>query len=220
MGETDHPDLGKFPMLRWGMQFDPITTSTRDFYRHLIAAITPRPIAWVSTISPRGILNLAPFSFFNGVGANPPAVVFSPVNRRDGTRKDTVINIEANAQFVVNVVSEPMARQMNATSAEVPYETSVFELAQLTPEPSVRINPPRVKEALVQMECELFQIIHVGEGPLAANVIIGRIVMMHADEKVLDANGQIDPEKLATIGRMGTNLYSRTKDRFAMDRPE
>src|SRR5271154_330187 len=141
------------------------STPSRDVYRHMIACITPRPIAWVSTISPGGVPNLAPFSFFNGVGANPPAVVFSPVNRRDGSRKDTVINIEANRQFVVNVVSEPMASRMNHTSAELPYEVNEFEVCGLTPLPSVRIQPPRVKEAPVQMECELFEIVRVGHGP-------------------------------------------------------
>lgn len=201
------------------MTIDPHTTPTRDFYRHMIACITPRPIAWVSTISPAGVPNLAPFSFFNGVGANPPAVVFSPVNRRDGSRKDTVINIEANRQFVVNIVSEPSAERMNCTSAELPYEVNEFETCGLTPAPSVLIKPPRVQEAPVQMECELFDILHVGHGPLAANLVIGLIVLMHVDERVLDAGGQIDPEKLATIGRMGASLYSRTRDRFEMERP-
>jgi flavin reductase (DIM6/NTAB) family NADH-FMN oxidoreductase RutF len=202
------------------MTIDPTTTPARDVYRHMIACITPRPIAWVSTISPAGVPNLAPFSFFNGVGANPPAVVFSAVNRRDGSRKDTVINIEATRQFVVNVVSEPMAEKMNCTSAELPYEISEFAVCHLTPEPSVRVKPPRVMEAMVQMECELFDLVHVGDGPLAANVMIGRIVLLHVNDAVLDAAGQIDPEKLATIGRMGGNLYSRTKDRFVMERPE
>src|SRR3954471_10074575 len=100
------------------MTIDPATTSPRDFYRHLIASITPRPIAWVSTVSPAGVPNLAPFSFFNGVGANPPAVMFCPVNRRDGSRKDTLVNVEATRQFVVNVVSDRLAERMNATSAE------------------------------------------------------------------------------------------------------
>jgi len=201
------------------MTFDPATTSIRDFYRHMIACITPRPIAWVSTISPGNIPNLAPFSFFNGVGANPPAVIFSPTNRRDGTPKDTLVNVEKTGQFVVNVVSESCARHMNGTSAEVDYDISEFELCGLTPLPSLRVRPPRVKEAMVQMECELVEVVHVGSGPLAANIVIGRIVVMHVDETVLDAQGQIDPDKLATIGRMGGNLYSRTKDRFELDRP-
>src|SRR5438132_13072891 len=102
------------------MLIEPEKSTPRDVYRVMISCITPRPIAWVSTISPRGITNLAPFSFFNGVGANPPAVMFSPVNRRDGTRKDTVLNIEASGEFVVNIVSEPLGRVMNETSADIP----------------------------------------------------------------------------------------------------
>jgi flavin reductase (DIM6/NTAB) family NADH-FMN oxidoreductase RutF len=202
------------------MTIDPATTSVRDFYRHMIASITPRPIAWVSTISPGNVPNLAPFSFFNGIGANPPAVVFSPSNHRDGRPKDTLINVEKSRQFVVNIVSESTAIAMNATAADVDYEVNEFELGGLTPIPSLRVRPPRVKEAMVHMECEVIEIVRVGGGPLAGNVVIGRIVMMHADEKVLDAAGQIDAEKLATIGRMGGNLYCRTTDRFELERPK
>jgi flavin reductase (DIM6/NTAB) family NADH-FMN oxidoreductase RutF len=186
----------------------------------MISCITPRPIAWVSTVSPHGVTNLAPFSFFNGLGANPPAVMFSPVNRRDGSRKDTVLNVEATRQFVVNIVSAAVADRMNCTSAEYPYEVSEFERCGLTPVASVKVRPPRVAESLVQMECVLHEIVRVGEGPLAANVIIGRIVLLHAADSVLNEAGEIDPDRLDTIGRMGGNLYGRTRDRFAMDRPE
>src|SRR5688572_22101848 len=99
------------------MKFDPQQTAARAFYQHMVACITPRPIAWVSSISPRGVPNLAPFSFFNGVGANPPSVVFCPVNRRDGSQKDTLINVQATRQFAVNIVSDRLAQQMNQTSA-------------------------------------------------------------------------------------------------------
>jgi flavin reductase (DIM6/NTAB) family NADH-FMN oxidoreductase RutF len=201
------------------MVIDPENTPVDKVYRHLTACITPRPIAWVSTISPAGITNLAPFSFFNGIGANPPAVMFSPVNRRDGTRKDTILNIEANGEFVVNIVSHEMARQMNETSAELPYEVSEFEQCGMTASPSLKVRPPRVREARVHLECVLHQIVYVGRGPLAANVVIGRIVLLHADDRILDGAGQIDPEGLDTIGRMGGAQYTRTRDRFAMERP-
>jgi flavin reductase (DIM6/NTAB) family NADH-FMN oxidoreductase RutF len=201
------------------MNIDPEQLPIPEVYRHLVSCITPRPIAWVSTLSPGGVPNLAPFSFFNGIGANPPAVMFSPVNRRDGSRKDTVINIEATREFVINVVSHAYAPQMNATSADFPYEVSEFETCGLTPTPSARVRPPRVKEAAVHLECVLHQIVPVGEGPLAANVIIGRIVLIHADDSVLDAVGQIDPAKLDTVGRMGGIAYTRTRDRFELPRP-
>jgi flavin reductase (DIM6/NTAB) family NADH-FMN oxidoreductase RutF len=202
------------------MVIDPENNPAHEVYRHMTACITPRPIAWVSTVSPGGITNLAPFSFFNGVGANPPAVMFSPVNRRDGSRKDTILNIEAIGEFVVNIVSDKLAQLMNGTSAELPYEISEFEKCGLTASPSLKVRPPRVKETAVHMECVVHQIVYVGRGPLSANVVIGRIVLLHADDAVLDASGQIDPQKLDTIGRLGGALYSRTRDRFVMERPK
>ena len=201
------------------MTIDPATTPARDFYRHLIASITPRPIAWVSTVSPSGVPNLAPFSFFNGVGANPPAVVFCPTNKRDGGRKDTLVNVEATRQFVVNVVSDRLAGRMNATSAEFEYGVDEFGRCGLTPIASVRVRPPGVGESAVRMECDLIDVVRVGDGPLSGNAVIGRIVLLHADESVLDAAGQVDPAKLDTVGRMGGSLYARTRDRFAMERP-
>jgi len=201
------------------MIIDPSVASPRDIYKVMISCITPRPIAWVSSISPRGVPNLAPFSFFNGVGANPPTVVFCPVNRRDGSRKDTLINIEATPEFVVNIVPYSLAVPMNATSGELPYEVNEFDVAKLTPEPSVKVKVPRVKEAPVHFECVLHQIINVGSGPLGANLVIGRIVWMDISDSVLDSAGQIDARKLDTIGRMGGALYARTTDLFELPRP-
>ena len=114
------------------MIVDPEKLSIREMYRYLIGAICPRPIAWVSSISTKGVHNLAPFSFFTGVTANPPTLVFSPVNRRDGSKKDTIRNIEAHPEFVVNVVSFEQAKAMNQTSAEFDYEVSEFEACGLT----------------------------------------------------------------------------------------
>lgn len=201
------------------MKIDPTALPPRDMYRLMIGVITPRPIAWVSTLSPRGITNLAPYSFFNGVAANPPTVVFSAVNRRDGSKKDTVLNIEASGQFVVNIVSHDARVAMNASSEELPYEISEFESCGVTAIPSEQIAPPRVGESLVQMECVLHQLVHVGSGPLAANVVIGRIVLMHVDDRVLGADGGVDPRALDTIGRMGGEGYARTTDLFFLPRP-
>jgi flavin reductase (DIM6/NTAB) family NADH-FMN oxidoreductase RutF len=202
------------------MRIDPATLHVRDMYQYLIGAITPRPIAWVSTISPNNIPNLAPFSFFNGVAANPPTVVFSPVNRRDGSKKDTVLNLEKTPEFVVNIVSDSLAVPMNDSSAEFAYEVSEFDKCGVTPLKSEKVKPPRVQEAKIHMECVVHQIVHVGEGPLAANLVIGKIVLMHVSEDVLDEKKQIDPAKLDTIGRMGGEWYSRTRDRFALTRPD
>ena len=198
------------------MQIDPENEDPSLVYSTMIRAITPRPIAWVSTISPNGITNLAPFSYFNGICSKPAALMFSPVNKPDGSKKDTVINIEATKQFVVNVVPFSAAQPMFDTAAGFEYETSEFESVtpNLTEKPSVKVKPPGVVQSPIQFECELIQIVHVGEGPLAANVIIGKILLMNIDDSVLDERGKIDPQLLDTIGRMGGLSYSRTTDRF------
>lgn len=201
------------------MQINPADLPPHEFYRYLVQVITPRPIAWVSTVSPGGATNLAPFSFFNGVGANPPSVVFSPVNNRHGEKKDTLKNIEANGEFVVNIVSHKLAQQMNQSAYEYGYEVSEFEQAGIAATPSVRVAPPRVAESPVAMECELIQVVTVGEGPLGANLVIGRIVMMHLAEGVCSDEGIVDPAALDTIGRMGGADYCTTRDRFEMPRP-
>jgi flavin reductase (DIM6/NTAB) family NADH-FMN oxidoreductase RutF len=201
------------------VKLDPAVLSPADVYRLMIGIITPRPIAWVSTISPQGVTNLAPFSFFNGVGANPPAIVFCPVNRKDGSKKDTVLNIEASGELVVNVVPYAAREAMNATSEELPHEVSEFERCGVASLPSERVKPPRVQQSPVALECVRHQIVHVGEGPLAANVIIARIVLMHVADELLDDKGRIAPRALDTIGRLGGSGYARTTDLFFMPRP-
>src|SRR5215212_4610144 len=160
----------------------------RDAYGWMISTILPRPIAWVSTISADGKTNLAPFSFFQGVTANPPTLMFVPVNTRDGTKKDTVRNIEAVPEFVVNLVSFTQAEQMNASSATLPYGESEFETFGIAATPSQRVRPPRVAAAPVAFECTLDRFVHIGEGPLAANVVFGRIQVAHITDSVLSAD--------------------------------
>lgn len=191
----------------------------REVYRLLAGCIAPRPIAWVSTISPNGHANLAPFSFFNGVGANPPAVSFSPVNNRDGSKKDTLRNIEANGEFVVNVVPFSLAQAMNHTAAEYPYETSEFMPAGVTMLPSAKIKPPRVQESPVHFECVTEKILYLGQGALGANLVIGRIVLLEIADSVLASDGSVDPAKLDLIGRLGGDQYVRTREVFEMGRP-
>ena len=198
------------------MQIDPETEDPSQVYAAMIRAITPRPIAWVSTISPNGITNLAPFSYFNGICSRPAALMFSPVNKPDGSKKDTVLNIEATRQFVVNVVPYSVAQPMFDTATGFDYEISEFEAVtpNLTEKPSHRVKPHGVAESPIQFECELIQIVPVGEGPMAANVIIGKIVLMNIDDSVLDDKGKIDPNLLDTVGRMGGRSYCRTTERF------
>lgn len=201
------------------MEIDPNAESPRDFYFRMVSLITPRPIAWVSTLSNSGVPNLAPYSFFNGISAAPPSVVFSPVNRPDGSRKDTVVNIEENGEFVINLVSRNLADRMNQTSADLDYGENEFEFAGVTPVESRTVKPFRVAESLAHFECKLIQIVHVGEGPLAANLIIGKIRHLHIADELLNEKGRVDPEILDNIGRLGGASYCTTRDRFDLPRP-
>lgn len=194
--------------------------SPRDAYNWMIGTILPRPIAWVSSISSDGKTNLAPFSFFQGVTSNPPTLLFIPVNTRDGTKKDTVRNIEQVPEFVVNLVSYSFAEKMNSTSAMLPYGESEFETFGIASTPSLRVRPPRVAAAHVSFECTLHSIVPIGEGPLSANVVFGRIHVAHVSDAVIGVDGKPDPAKLDLIGRMGGETYSRTTERFDLKRPD
>jgi flavin reductase (DIM6/NTAB) family NADH-FMN oxidoreductase RutF len=201
------------------MLLDFTTLSARDAYPWLIGTITPRPIAWVSTISTERKTNLAPFSFFNGVCARPPTLMFSVANHHDGRKKDTVRNIEAVPEFVVNLVPFALAEQMSASSAPLPYGESEFEKLGIASAPSARVRPPRVAAAPVAFECALDRIVTIGEGPLAANVVFGRILLAHVSDAVVGADGRPDPAKLDLIGRLGGDAYARTREIFSIGRP-
>lgn len=192
----------------------------RDAYGWMISTILPRPIAWVSTISTDGKTNLAPFSFFQGVTSNPPTLMFCPVNDRAGNKKDTVRNLEQVPEFVVNLVPFALAEKMNACSALLPYGESEFDRFGIASAPSERVRPPRVADAPVAFECSLDRFVYIGEGPLAANVVFGRIHVAHVSDAVLGPDGKADPGKLDLIGRMGGEMYSRTTERFSLKRPD
>jgi flavin reductase (DIM6/NTAB) family NADH-FMN oxidoreductase RutF len=194
--------------------------SPREAYGWMTSTILPRPIAWVSTISAEGRTNLAPFSFFQGITANPPTLMFVPVNTRDGLPKDTLRNIEATREFVVNVVPFALAESMNATAALLPYGESEFEKFAVGSAASVRVKPPRVALSPVAFECQLHSITRIGEGPIAANVVFGRILLVHVDDAVLGADGHPDAAKLDLIGRLGGESYTRTTGQFALKRPD
>jgi flavin reductase (DIM6/NTAB) family NADH-FMN oxidoreductase RutF len=199
---------------------DPRTSPPQDVYKLLIGAIVPRPIAFVSTISPEGVPNLAPFSFFTAVSANPPVICFCPTRRAGpDPRKDTLRNISTTREFVVNIVSEDFAEQMNICSADFPPDVDEFEASGLTPLASDLVRPPRVAESHVHMECRLILTIEMSELPGGGNLVLGEVLRIHADDELLD-NFKVDPDKLRAIGRMGGNLYTRTSDRFDMPRPK
>ncbi|MBI3564845.1 MAG: flavin reductase family protein [Elusimicrobia bacterium] len=201
------------------MDLDPESLEVRARYLLLIGTIQPRPIAWVSTVSEGGETNLAPFSFFTGIAANPMTLCFAPVNDRHGRKKDTLLNVEATKEFVVNFATEANAAKMNQTSAPYPRGVSEFEKAGLTPLPSVKVKPPRVAESPAAFECELLQIVRLGEGPLAGNLVIGKVARIHMDEKLYNG-GHPRHQDLKAIGRMEGAWYTRTSDAFELPRPE
>jgi flavin reductase (DIM6/NTAB) family NADH-FMN oxidoreductase RutF len=184
----------------------------------MIGSIVPRPIGFISTISPDGVRNLAPYSFFNGVCSNPPIVSFATVIRKDGHRKDTLNNVEATKEFVVNIVSEDFAEKMNLCSADVPPDVDEFVLSGLTPVPSDIVKPPRVQESRISMECVLNRIIILSDRPGGGALVLGEIVRFHIADTLFD-NFRIDPDGLRAVGRMGGPTYARTRDRFELMRP-
>jgi flavin reductase (DIM6/NTAB) family NADH-FMN oxidoreductase RutF len=202
------------------MLLDFSTLPIRDAYQWMTSTILPRPIAWVSTISPEGTTNLAPFSFFQGITANPPTLMFVPVNNREGHKKDTVRNIELVPEFVVNLVPHALAEAMNKTAALLPYGESEFAAFGIASTPCSKVRPPRVAQAPVAFECSLQQIVNIGTGPLAANVIFGRILVAHIRDEVLAADGFPDAHKLDLVGRLGREDYATTRDTFSIRRPD
>ncbi|MGI9443241.1 MAG: flavin reductase family protein [Rubripirellula sp.] len=201
------------------LQLDPQELSVRELYGWMVQLITPRPIAWVSTQAKDGVSNLAPYSFFNGVGANPPLVMFCPANNRFGEAKDTLQNVKQNGEFVVNMVTEAMAEQMNQTAAEYGPDADEFIAAGVSKAASVKVQVPRVENCKAAMECRVHQILELGQGPGGANLVIGQIVWLHVAADLFNDKDQFLSEEFDTIGRMGGNSYSRTGDRFALERP-
>ncbi|WP_263359181.1 flavin reductase family protein [Acidicapsa ligni] len=199
---------------------DPSDHTVGEIYKLMVGLIVPRPVALVSTIDRDGVHNVAPFSFFNGVGSNPPTVIFCPTLRSSGDqRKDTLRNVEQTGEFVINIVSSAIAEATNAAAADVGPEVDEFQLAGLTPIASEVIRAPRVAEAPAQLECKLLQIIFAGEGPGAGVIVLGQIVRFHVRAD-LESNFRIDPEKLDAVGRMAGNTWVSTHDRFELIRPK
>ena len=199
------------------MQLDPAAIPQQSVYKLLIGCVVPRPIAWVSSVSPDGIPNLAPFSFFMGVCNDPPTVAFSS-SRREGRKKDTVANVEHTGDFVVNVVDDALAEQMNLTSGEYPPEVDEFALTGLTAAPGVKVRAPRLAQAPISLECRVDRIVSVGRGP--NSLILGEIVYFHVRDGLYDpATGRIDMHQLRPVGRLAGNLYSHIHDIFEMKRP-
>ena len=196
------------------MIIDPKTIDR--FSAVLTGVIVPRPIAFVSTISPDGEVNLAPYSFFNAVSYD--TVIFSSSRNVGNKSKDTLRNIEETGEFVVNIVVDSIAEAMNATAAEFPEGVDEFEIAGLTHAPSQIVKPPRVAESPVNIECKLDQVVQIGSGEHEHGLVIGTILLMHVRDDIIDGH-RIDQAKLMATGRMAGNMYCHTSDRFEMVRP-
>ncbi len=200
---------------------DPNELDLRQKSGLLLGAITPRPIALVSTVSKTGVPNLSPFSFFNIFGTNPPVLGFSPSNRgRDGTYKDTYLNIRETKECVVQLVTYPMGQQINLASGEFDPNVDEFVKSGLTPAPSDLVAPARVKESPFQMECKLRDIINLGEGPASGNLVLCDVIRIHI-AKSLDWRNGINSLELDTIGRLGGAEYIRMQDQaiFSIEKP-
>lgn len=202
------------------MEFDVANRSVLEVYNLLVGLVVPRPIAWVTTVSDKGVVNLAPFSFFNLFGANPPVVVFSPTLKRDGKKKDTLRNIEVNGEFVIHAATEQHAELINSSSKMLPHDESEIDWLGLSVVDSVRVKPPRLKDSAFALECKLQQLIPVGSGPISANLVIGTVLYAHVSDDVLDVQGAPDPIRLQSIARLGGEYWSRTTDLFKLERPK
>jgi len=189
---------------------DPKKVSTGEFHAYMLGAIAPRPIAFASTMDKEGNINLSPFSFFNAFGSNPPVIVFSPARRvRDNTTKHTLDNVHEVPEVVINIINYSIVEQMSLASTEYDKGVNEFIKSGLTPAKSHLVGPPRVLEAPVAFECKVLQIIPVGEGGGAANLVVCEILLAHIKEEILDDEGKIDPFKLDPVARMGGDWYCR-----------
>jgi flavin reductase (DIM6/NTAB) family NADH-FMN oxidoreductase RutF len=198
---------------------DPASLSERENYKFLVGSIIPRPIAFVTTLSKNGILNGAPFSYFNIVSSNPPMISLS-IQRTEGRQKDTARNIIESKEFVIHIVDEQNVEKINQTAASLPSDQSEVELANLTPVDSVKISVPGVKEAKIRMECLLEHSIELGGLDTAGcDHIIGRIVQFHIENDIYE-KGRIDPSGLVAVSRLAGYNYAKIGEIFEIERPK
>ncbi|WP_423798504.1 flavin reductase family protein [Neobacillus sp. SAB-20_R2A] len=201
------------------LSIDPATITERENYKFLIGSIIPRPIAFVTSISKDGVLNGAPFSYFNIVSANPPMISLS-IQRSAGRQKDTARNILESKEFVVHIVDEQNVGEVNKTAATLPPDQSEIDLTNLTPVESEKISVPGVKEAKVRMECLVEHSIELGgkDSP-GCDLIIGKVVQYHIESSIYE-NGRIDPRGLTAVSRLAGNSYAKIGDIFEIERPK
>jgi len=199
---------------------DAATAPWQELYRRLVEVVVPRPIALVSTVDEEGRSNLAPFSFFTVVSSNPPCLAFAPQRSgRTGELKDTLLNVQATGEFVVAAVTEELAAKVNSAAAHLPRGASEFEHAGLTRGKASRVHAPLVVESPVNVECRLVEVRTYGDGPGAGSLVVGEIMVLHLLPALLDESGHVAAERLRAVGRMGGELWVRTRETFELSRP-
>ncbi|MDO8567629.1 MAG: flavin reductase family protein [Dehalococcoidales bacterium] len=202
------------------MKIDPATMERSDAHNLLVSCVVPRPIAFVSTIGKDGVFDVAPYSSFAMLAVKPMLVGFTTARRRgSGDKKRTLVNIESSKEFVLNLVTESMAKAMNQASAFYPADSDKFKAVGLTPVKADRVKPPMVAESPINMECRVVNILEFGEFPTLTTLIIGQVVMVHARDEVCQ-DGVIQMSRFKAVGRMGGQLYCRASDIFEMRRPD
>lgn len=190
---------------------DPKDITTPEVHRYLLGAVGPRPICFASTVDENGVNNLSPFSFFNVFSANPPILIFSPArNGRTNTTKDTYNNVKKVPEVVINIVNYSMVEQMSLSSSPYASDIDEFVKSGFTPVDSETIQPKRVQEAPVQLECKVVEVKELGDQGGAGNLVICEVTRMHIREEILDDNGNIDQFKIDLVSRMGGNWYCRS----------
>jgi flavin reductase (DIM6/NTAB) family NADH-FMN oxidoreductase RutF len=198
-------------------QIDIQELPTKEVHAMLLGMVAPRPIAFVSSIDKKGKPNLSPFSFFNIFSSNPPILVFSPSRRvRDNTEKDTLRNVRAVSEVVINLVDESLLERMTLTSFEFPSATNEFDAAGLTPVSSTHVKPPFVSEAKVAMECKVNEVISLGKQGGAGNLVVCEVICIHVQSDLLDNNGQFLQDAFHPIARMGGDTYLASSGRFSI----
>ena len=201
------------------ISIDPSTNTERENYKFLIGSIVPRPIAFVTTISEEGILNGAPFSYFNVVSSNPPMISLA-IQRSEGRRKDTARNILASKEFVVHIVDEQNVEKVNKTAASLPPDQSEIEVAGFTPVESTKISVPGIKEAKIRMECSLEYSLELGDSDIpGCDLIIGKVIQFHIENEIYE-NGRIDAARLGAVSRLAGHNYAKIGEIFSIERPK
>lgn len=202
------------------MEITPADISINSMYKLITGTIVPRSIGWVSTVNVEGQPNLAPFSYFTAVCSRPPTILFCPGLRGpDASPKDTLHNVRATGEFVVNIVTEELVEAMNITATELPASVNEFELAGLTSAPSITVTPPRLAESPVNYECKVVEVVDIGDGGKGSgSVVIGEVLHLHVADEVIQPDYHIDIQTLKPVGRLTGPNYAYIREIFEIER--